>query len=200
MPKITFFNLNIEKQKVIMNAAKEEFSKNLLENASINQIIKNASIPRGSFYTYFEDITDIYLYMLEEHKIKVMEEFNFLIEKNKSDIKKTFINAFDGVIKSINSKDNNLLFKNIFLNFHFSNSTFFMNNKKIKDDKLKEIKNLFHKYNLNYEHIDDLIEILIMITVHSIVAHIIHEVPYKKVREKYINKINLIINNQKGSK
>ncbi len=66
MPKDTFFNLTEEKKRKIFDAAVLEFSIRRFSEASINQIVKNAEISRGSFYQYFEDKEDIYLYMLTE--------------------------------------------------------------------------------------------------------------------------------------
>jgi AcrR family transcriptional regulator len=63
MPKQTFFNLPKEKRDRIIAAAKEVFSKNSYEEASINQIVKLAQIPRGSFYQYFADKDDLYGYL-----------------------------------------------------------------------------------------------------------------------------------------
>lgn len=66
MPKSTFYNLSDDKKKRIFDAAVQEFSTRRFSEASLNQIIKNAGIPKGSFYQYFNDKEDIYLYMLEE--------------------------------------------------------------------------------------------------------------------------------------
>ncbi|HPR94614.1 MAG TPA: TetR/AcrR family transcriptional regulator [Syntrophomonadaceae bacterium] len=65
MPKDTFNNLSQEKKKRIFDAAVQEFSVRRFSDASINHIVKNAGIPKGSFYQYFADKEDIYLYMLE---------------------------------------------------------------------------------------------------------------------------------------
>lgn len=66
MPKSTFCNLSDDKRNRIFNAAVLEFSARRFSEASINQIIKNADIPKGSFYQYFNDKEDLYLYMLGE--------------------------------------------------------------------------------------------------------------------------------------
>ncbi|WP_148132748.1 TetR/AcrR family transcriptional regulator [Candidatus Formimonas warabiya] len=66
MPKDTFYNLSDEKKKRIFDAAMQEFSNRRFSDASLNQIVKAAKIPWGSFYQYFNDKEDIYLYMLEE--------------------------------------------------------------------------------------------------------------------------------------
>ncbi len=62
MPKETFFRLPKEKQDRLIAAARIEFSRADLKDASISQIIKLAEIPRGSFYQYFEDKEDLYFY------------------------------------------------------------------------------------------------------------------------------------------
>ncbi len=66
MPKDTFYNLSDEKKKRIFDAAVQEFSTRPFSEASLNKIVKSAGIPWGSFYQYFNDKEDIYLYMLEE--------------------------------------------------------------------------------------------------------------------------------------
>lgn len=64
MPTQTFFNLPIDKQKRLLDAASTEFSRVPLTEASINNIIKLAEILRGSFYQYFKDKEDLYYYFL----------------------------------------------------------------------------------------------------------------------------------------
>lgn len=65
MPTNTFHNLCDEKKERIFDAALQEFSTRSFSQASLNQIIKNAGIPKGSFYQYFENKEDLYLYMRE---------------------------------------------------------------------------------------------------------------------------------------
>jgi AcrR family transcriptional regulator len=64
MPKSLFFKLDETKRARITEAALIEFSSNIYNEASINQIIKTADISRGSFYKYFEDKEDLYYYMV----------------------------------------------------------------------------------------------------------------------------------------
>jgi len=66
VPTETLANLRAEKQKRIFDAAVSEFSMKRFSQASINQIIKMAGISRGSFYQYFSDKEDLYLYLLTE--------------------------------------------------------------------------------------------------------------------------------------
>ena len=55
MPKETFFGIDKEKQNRIIQAAIKVFSSHNYNDSSINEVIKLAKIPRGSFYQYFED-------------------------------------------------------------------------------------------------------------------------------------------------
>ena len=46
----TFMNLKDEKKEKIITALKNEFGRVALKDALVSNIIKEASIPRGSFY------------------------------------------------------------------------------------------------------------------------------------------------------
>lgn len=65
MPKKTFYNLPKEKKERLLEAAFKEFSNEPIEEVSINAIIQNSDISRGSFYQYFEDKEDLYCYCLD---------------------------------------------------------------------------------------------------------------------------------------
>lgn len=75
MPKPTFFNLPEDKQERIIDAAIIEFKDNNFDSSSINKIVENSGIAKGSFYQYFEDKKDLYKYIISlavEEKLKYM--------------------------------------------------------------------------------------------------------------------------------
>jgi len=77
LPKETFFNLNNEKKKKIIDSSVLEFANNSFDEAKLSSIIKTAGIPRGSFYQYFEDKSDLYKYLfshITDAKIKYLED------------------------------------------------------------------------------------------------------------------------------
>ena len=85
MPQATFFNLPDDKKILIIAAALDEFSSASYDTASINQICKKSNIAKGSFYQYFTDKMDLYVYIMTmaiEKKIKffssVLTEFDTL--------------------------------------------------------------------------------------------------------------------------
>lgn len=85
MPKVTFYNLPAEKQQKLIAAAQSEFSSAPLAVASIANIVKAAGIPRGSFYQYFEDKEDLYLFLLEgmmKERKKRLEEILLNCNRN----------------------------------------------------------------------------------------------------------------------
>ena len=77
MPKQTFFNLPDGKRSNIINAAVNEFAEYGLENASTNRIVASSSISKGSFYQYFEDKQDVFMYLLtllEQEKVDFFKD------------------------------------------------------------------------------------------------------------------------------
>ena len=76
MPHQTFFNLPDKKRQKITDLAIAEFANNDYKNASITKIVKQAKIAKGSFYQYFEDKKELYLYLVDlasEEKLAFMQ-------------------------------------------------------------------------------------------------------------------------------
>ena len=73
MPKETFFRLPLEKRNLIEDVAIQEFAENSLQSASVNAIVNNAGIAKGSFYQYFENMEDLYKHVLKLIKDRKME-------------------------------------------------------------------------------------------------------------------------------
>lgn len=90
MPTKRFLSLPDEKKQVIEKAIIEEFSRVPFEKASINQIVKNADISRGSFYTYFEDKRDALDFIWEELLNQIRSVIHTLLAENKGDYFDTF--------------------------------------------------------------------------------------------------------------
>ena len=73
MPKDTFFHLSQEKRHLIEAVAIEEFAENSLKSASVNTIVNNSGIAKGSFYQYFENMDDLYKHVLSIIKDRKMD-------------------------------------------------------------------------------------------------------------------------------
>lgn len=86
MPSDTFFRLPKEKQDRLIEAAWEEFTKVPYMDASINKIVLRARIPRGSFYQYFTDKEDLFLYLLEGVRDDVIKRTRGALEEQGADL------------------------------------------------------------------------------------------------------------------
>ena len=65
MPNQTFFNLPEKKRQKITELAIAEFASADYDTASISNIVKQAKIAKGSFYQYFVDKKELYLYVVD---------------------------------------------------------------------------------------------------------------------------------------
>jgi len=81
-----FLNLNPEKQDRILNSALKEFAQKGYQNASTNEIVKEAEISKGLLFHYFNNKKDLYLF-LHDHFIDIfMEEIHAKINWTEKDI------------------------------------------------------------------------------------------------------------------
>lgn len=116
MPSDTFNHLPKEKKIRIMRSATKEFSNYTLREASINRIIKEANISRGSFYMYFKNIMDIYKYVVTVYKNKIKEVFLKYLKINHGDLFQSFIDIYDYVIETGSKQANRDFCKKIYTN------------------------------------------------------------------------------------
>ena len=79
MPKDTFFNLPEEKRALISKVALAEFAEYSFDQASINRIVAKAGIAKGSFYQYFEDKKDLFMYLMQVATEKKLNYFSPLL-------------------------------------------------------------------------------------------------------------------------
>lgn len=63
MPNQTFDRLPEDKKNRIIAAIIDEFSTNTFEHINLSNIVRNSNIPRGSFYQYFTDKTDVFYFV-----------------------------------------------------------------------------------------------------------------------------------------
>lgn len=80
MPHQTFNNLSKQKQSRIFQSGFKEFSMNNYYNASINRIVNDAQIPKGSFYQYFIDKDDFYWYIINRVLDEQVAKYDKLLE------------------------------------------------------------------------------------------------------------------------
>ena len=97
MPSTTFFNLPSEKREKLLAAARAEFARVPYAEASINKMIQAADIPRGSFYMYFRDKEELFLYLMGEWSRRLTALLEELLEQRQGDIFAAFLDLFDRI-------------------------------------------------------------------------------------------------------
>ena len=106
MPTERFLKLKEEKKRRILDAAFREFSRVPFREASINRIIKDAEISRGSFYTYFEDKTDLLQILLRDGSKSLTEELSRELEVSDGDYFKALNGTFSWFREKLGLEDN----------------------------------------------------------------------------------------------
>ncbi len=191
MPTKAFFNLDIQKQTRLLDAAKHEFSQNLFENTSINKIIKNIDMPRGSFYLYFNNKEDIYLYIVESYLKKFKKILFEILEQNNHDIFESIICLYDYILE--NKNIDHELVTNIFLNMDSKQLELAIPEllKKEVDGYIIGSIN-FDDYILDEEDKTVVMSIIFTLLFTNITKSLSNTCANKKVREFYISQINII--------
>lgn len=198
MPKSTFFNLKQEKIEKIEKALIKEFSRNSFEQASISNIIREAKIPRGSFYQYFEDKEDAIKYVIK--KFIILEHnkiYNFLLE-TKGDIFEVAVKIYDDTVDIALNKGHLKLIKNILQELRKNNINIFDNHCEIENRK--QIDQIINTESLNIEKQDDLkyiMKILTTVTRTRAMEVISNKLLKEEGREELIREIEIL---KKGMK
>ncbi|PTY89856.1 TetR/AcrR family transcriptional regulator [Heyndrickxia sporothermodurans] len=197
MPKQTFFHLSKDKQEILIKSAKEEFSRVPLHDASIANIIKNAGIPRGSFYQYFEDKEDLYFYLLNQLSKKNAERFISILKEKDGDIFETFIESFQFMIRIHKNPEHKSFFKNAFLNMNYKLENTLVNNLYEESQKKQyfDIIHLINTKNLNIKDEKDLHQIMKIasaVTFHNLVHMFGKELSDEETLKNYIDQIELL--------
>ena len=73
LPLKTFLNLPFAKQEKIIQAAVDEFGEKGYQGASINTMVKNLGIAKGSIYQYFEDKRSLFFYVFTHSMDRVKQ-------------------------------------------------------------------------------------------------------------------------------
>lgn len=100
-----------------MSAAMDQFAELHYSNVTIDKIVQAAGIPKGSFYQYFENKDDLYIYLFTEFgeiKLDVFEKLKVRIPYISF---KDYLMEYIGELKKLESSDERIPYlKREFLN------------------------------------------------------------------------------------
>lgn len=115
MPTKTFFGLAEDKRERIIAAAMAQFTSKKFSDISINELIKQAEIPRGSFYQYFESKEDLFFYLAKEKQRSLLMLWQKQLQAANGDL---FVAFEDFANKEIDwqiNKSEQMFFRNMFV-------------------------------------------------------------------------------------
>ena len=91
---VTMKAKSFDRKKELQEAALSEFIEKSFDEASLNNIIKNAGISKGTFYYHFRDKEALYLSLLQD---AVDAKLEFLERKLKNYIRDENLNVFENL-------------------------------------------------------------------------------------------------------
>lgn len=97
MPSDTFFRLPEEKRQKLLSAIRSELTRVPFSELSINRIIHEAEISRGSFYQYFKDKRDLFFYLLQSHRDCLYSCLESILKSDDGDIFSASAVLFDRI-------------------------------------------------------------------------------------------------------
>lgn len=196
MPKETFLNLPEEKKDRILKAIKAEFARVPYDKVSINKIVKNAEIPRGSFYMYFEDKDDMLEYSLSSFydgiKLIALES----LKENSGDIFALYNDILYFIIDNGLKEEDMDFFSNIFTNQKVKNSIILeYSTYSNRHSYLKQLNQNLDTKELNIQNENDLysiMDIILAVVQKTIVDIYLDTNKKKEILEEYDRKIAIL--------
>lgn len=199
MPKQTFLNLDQRKQAKLIMALKKEFSRAPLHAASIANIVKEASIPRGSFYQYFEDKEDALLFLIDLLSQEYQRDFLTCISQANGDLFESFLNFFKLLINKSAEPDRKQFFFNAVLSQNHKLEQAFVEMVK-KNQKMFDFFKAINTEELSITSVEEfrhVIKILVAVSSHNIVHTLITNTSVEQAVEDFTKELEILKNGLK---
>lgn len=196
MPYPTFFNLPEEKRTRILAAIKDELARAPLEDVSINRIVQQAEIPRGSFYQYFEDKKDMLAYVLADYQNVMIQATLDRLKANQGDIFQTFLDLLDFTVEFVTQGQTNAFLNNLLSDIRVNIAFYSSFATHDKGEALMD--ELSHHVNMELLDIrdeDDFIHMMgiLLPLTGEMIAHAFFDLSqYDELREAYSKKLALL--------
>ncbi len=159
----TFHHLPPEKKQRILDCAINEFTAYTYEKTSINRILEEAKIPKGSFYQYFDNKEDLYILCIKtvykqavdlqiEMGVGILEGGYEQFGKNLAHFQQFYLSYQEELKKKIGDKEYQMLYQIQDLPPSLRNATLLEIATDITMPQIK--KELLSKYRLDEEMAD----------------------------------------------
>lgn len=196
LPTETFLNLSKQKKNKIIKAIKNEFARVPFEKVSINKIVQDADISRGSIYMYFEDKKDMLVCVLSSYHDELMSTIKEKFKHNNGDIFSVFSEVLNFTAEFGTEKENIAFCMNIFSNQTVQNDILLQcESRSRKKNHFDLLKQYVDTKSLNlqcHDDVYDIIDILIAVTQKATVDIFLHIDEKDEILEEYKNKITIL--------
>lgn len=189
MPSKTFENLDEVKKEKLIKCAIKEFSNNIYPEVSINKIIHQAEIPRGSFYMYFKDKDDLFEYLLKSKCKRLEDIIRKTLIANRGDLHDSFVDIYNIIEDKIYQKELIGIFKNIFTYLNLKPRK--LPNKTPSYKLFTNIKDIINTENLKKTDLDFVFDMLFHNLMFSIDELTKNNNPTKN-KEQFLQRIDII--------
>lgn len=193
MPTTTFFRLPKDKQDMILKAAKNEFTRVPFTEASINQIIQEAKISRGSFYMYFQDKDDLYNYLIQTYQKRLEQNYIAILERHQGDIIDTYLDLFQIVVKKIGVHKQKNFLKRMVMNVTFKNNSLF--DRKNENRILAGAFEKIDRTNLNIttdQELYDMIDCIHMLFIHALMRVLKGKITEQEAYDTFTRQLRIL--------
>lgn len=202
MPTKRFLKLKEEKKHAILEAAVHEFSRVPYSLASINQIIKEADISRGSFYTYFEDKDDLMRFILQGFRDNFQNRIYHLLEQEGGDPFAVAVKLLEAVVEDSESGLSYKMYKNMLSDMSVVNQNHLFGIKGFlfQDDAYMEFVREFYRhidkkrYPIDEETMAYLLEMTMLIVVKALALYYKNVADRKQVLEIVEKEMSILKN------
>ncbi len=194
MIKQTFYNLPEHKRQRVINAVVEEFANAESDKVSINHIVQNADISRGSFYQYFDDKLDLVEVLIKSFIDKGIDDVRRAIVSSDGDIFYTFECMYDVIIRFSEDEKQKRVLKNLISNVRANNnlvSDYII--KRYKGiDSLINITDEFSRKGFRDEDMILLQQILTSVLKNAIYNYYVFDADSEETKKRYLRKLYII--------
>ncbi|WBW97716.1 TetR/AcrR family transcriptional regulator [Oceanirhabdus sp. W0125-5] len=196
--KKTFYNLDEEKKKRIIDSCIEEFSRNSFEKASTNNIIKAAGISKGSLFKYTNSKEELFEYVLSQ----VLEELiNYQIsniDKSKTDIIERLKDIINNGLEFY--EHNPIKYKFAIRAFFDGNDRIRLKVQKIRNDIIRKYREAqlegidWNQYSIPPKEVLNILDIVLSGINVRMLAMINEELNFEKFKKLITNDIDGVFN------
>lgn len=197
MIKQTFYNLPDYKRQRVINAVVDEFANAESDKVSINHIVQNADISRGSFYQYFDDKLDLVEVLIRSFIDKSIDDVRRAIVSSDGDIFYTFECMYDVIIRFSEDEKQKRVLKNLISNVRANNnlvSDYII--KRYKGiDSLINITDEFSRKGFRFKSDEDMIllqQILTSVLKNAIYNYYVFDADAEETKKRYLRKLYII--------